>query len=37
MQDAAFLRTMGPLYFIVLLLVLVLITIGVLSKKAPNK
>lgn len=37
MQDASFLRVLGPIYFIVLFLVVVLITIGVLSKKAPNK
>jgi hypothetical protein len=37
MKDAAFLRVMGSIYFILLMLIVVLIVIGILSKKAPTK
>ena len=37
MVDSSFLRVMGPLYFILIILGSVLLTIFVLSKKAPSK
>ncbi len=37
MQDAAFLRVLGSLYFIVVMLIVILIFIGILSKRSPTK
>lgn len=37
MQDSSFLRVMGHLYFILIVLCIVFLILFILSKKSPNK
>lgn len=37
MKDAAFLRVIGSIFFVLLMLVVFMVIVGILSKKAPRK